>query len=39
MLSQVPQTSVVFRCCFESGPKTVALRLKQGKILFDKKVP
>lgn len=39
MLFQVPQTSVVFNCFLESGPKSVALGLEQEKILLDKKVP
>jgi len=39
MLSQVPQTPVVFICFVESGPKSVALGSKQGKLLLDKKVP
>lgn len=39
MFSQVPQASVVFNCFLESGPKSVALGLKQGKILLAKKVP
>lgn len=39
ILFQVPQTSVVFNCFLESGPKSVALGLKQGNFLLDKKVP